>query len=121
MIIEDELLDIVNERDEVIGQMLRSQVYAQKLHNFRAVNAFIQNDEGKLWIPRRTQHKRLFPLALDASMGGHVGSGESYFEAFKREIFEELRIEITADNYEEIGALYPHEHDVSAFMKLYLI
>jgi isopentenyldiphosphate isomerase len=85
----DEYLDLVNEKDEVVGKKLRSEVYAEGLSNFRVVNVFLRNFEGKLWIPRRTANKRIFPLCLDVSMGGHVESGESYEVAFKRELSEE--------------------------------
>lgn len=117
----DELLDVVNEQDEIIGQELRSCIYSKKLTNFRVVNAFVQNDSGQLWIPRRSETKRIFPLCLDASMGGHVAAGESYQEALKRELFEELRIDIDKVAYQEIGRLTPHQHSTSAFMKVFLI
>ena len=117
----DELLDIVNEQDIVIGQKLRSEVYQQKLSNFRAVNAFIQNDQGQLWIPRRSKDKRIFPLCLDASMGGHVESGESYEDALKRELMEELRIDTASIPYKQIGILTPHQHNTSAFMQVFLL
>ena len=67
-----ELLDIVSEEDVVIGEMERADVYAQGLSSFRVINAFIINDAGQLWIPRRHPSKRLCPLHLDASVGGHV-------------------------------------------------
>ena len=82
----DELLDLVDQQDKIIGQKLRSEIYDKKLTNFRVVNAFIQNDDGDLWIPRRSKDKRVFPLCLDASMGGHVAAGETYEEAFNREL-----------------------------------
>ena len=37
----DELLDIVNEHDHVIGQKYRSEIYNQGLSNFRVINAFL--------------------------------------------------------------------------------
>ncbi len=117
----DELLDIVNERDEIIGQQSRSDVYKNQLTNFRVVNAFIQNSKGQLWIPRRSSSKRIFPLCLDASMGGHVSAGESYFDALKRELMEELRIDLVETSYQELGALTPHQHGMSAFMRVFLI
>lgn len=117
----DELLDIVNEHDQVIGQQLRSEIYRHQNVHFRVVNAFIQNDKGQLWIPRRSHTKRIFPLCLDSSMGGHVGAGESYQEAFARELMEELRIDAALSGWKEIGRLTPHEHGVSAFMKVFLL
>lgn len=117
----DELLDIVDEHDRVIGQKLRSEVYAHKLSNFRVVNAFLMNDEHKLWIPRRSANKRIFPLCLDASMGGHVAAGESYEQAFVRELREEVGIDARVTPYECIGSLNPYTHGTSAFMQVYLL
>ncbi len=115
----DEFLDIVDREDCVIDRKLRSEVYASKRSNFRVVNAFLINDEGMLWIPRRTKTKRLFPLCLDASMGGHVSSGESYKDAFARELQEELRIDASSVPHEEIGCLNPYKDGTSAFMRVY--
>ncbi len=117
----DEMLDLVSEHDEVIEQLPRLQVYAQKLSNFRVVNAFLINQHGQLWIPRRTATKKLFPLCLDASMGGHVMSGESYDQAFKRELKEELNLDADTVSYSMIGKLTPTQHDTSAFMQVYSI
>jgi isopentenyldiphosphate isomerase len=54
------------------------------------LNAFLVNDYGQIWIPRRSSLKRIFPLCLDMSVGGHVVSGESYEEAFRRELLVQL-------------------------------
>lgn len=117
----NELLDIVNEQDQVISQKYRSEIYEQQLSCFRVINAFIINQQKHVWIPRRTKHKKLFPLCLDASVGGHVMAGENYQQAFERELKEELNIDAIHCNYEIIAKLVPHNHNVSAFMQLYLI
>ena len=117
----DEYLDIVNEKDEVIGKQLRSEAYAQNRNNFRVVNAFVVNSNGQLWIPRRTANKRIFPLCLDMSMGGHVEHGESYERTFQRETSEELNIDTNKASIKLLGHLTPREHGVSAFMNVYEI
>jgi isopentenyldiphosphate isomerase len=117
----DELLDLVNDNDEVIGTKLRSEVYAEGLKNFRVVNAMIVNDKGELWIPRRAAHKKIFPLGLDMSMGGHVESGEGYDETFRRETAEELNLDVTTVPIKLLGKLTPHEDGVSAFQQVYEI
>lgn len=117
----DELLDLVDGNDRVIGQQKRSEIYRLGLTNFRVVNAFLVNQEDKLWIPRRSSEKSIFPLCLDISMGGHVLAGENYEEAFRRELREELDLGLDDIPWRLIGHLTPQKHGVSAFMKVYQI
>lgn len=117
----DELLDLVNSSDQVIGQKRRSEIYQQQLRNFRVVNGFLINSQRELWIPRRTFHKKIFPGGLDFSIGGHVESGESYEAAFAREVAEELGIDLKTAVFREIGYLSPYEYPISAFMKVFEI
>ncbi len=119
--IADECLDLVDENDKVIGKKKRSEVYNENLSNFRVVNAFIVNSKGEMWIPRRTAHKRIFPLCLDVSMGGHLKSGERYDQALKRETKEELNIDTDTAQIRLLGFLTPRKNNVSAFMNVYEI
>ena len=117
----DEILDIVDENDVVIGQKKRSEIYSEGLSNFRVINAFVVNKDGKMWIPRRTSSKKLNPLCLDFSVGGHVESRETYKEAFRRETAEELNLDISKVKWRELGAMNPRAHGTLAFMKVYEI
>lgn len=117
----DELLDLVNEHDQVIDQQYKTAVYQKNLNNFRVINAFVVNDRHEVWIPQRSPNKKLFPLCLDASVGGHVMAGETYDQAFARESLEELNIDITTVAHRFAAKLTPHTHTVSAFMHLYVI
>lgn len=119
--LSNELLDLVDENDNVIGGKRRSEIYAENLSNFRVINVFVINSKGELWIPRRSSTKRIFPLCLDMSVGGHVESGESYEEALKRELKEELSLEIEETNCRLLGHLTPQKYKVSAFMKVWEI
>ncbi len=116
----DELLDLVNPQDEIIGQKLRSEVYLEGFFNFRVVNTFLVNSQEQLWIPRRSLSKQLFPGAFDMSMGGHVESGETYEQAFKRELVEELNIKADEISWKLLGYLTPQD-GVSVFMNVYEI
>lgn len=116
----EEILDLVNEHDEVIGQLPRAEIYRRKLSNFRVVNAFIRDEQNRVWIPTRSAHKTLYPLHLDVSVGGHVEAGENYDEALLREAQEEAALELTPQQLTRLAYLTPKD-GVSAFMWLYEI
>lgn len=121
MTLSDEYLDLVDEKDQVIGKKPRSEVYKEHLSNFRVVNAFAVNSQGQIWVPRRAANKRIFPLCLDMSVGGHVESGETYEQALVRETKEELNIDLETAPYKLLGHLTPQKDRVSAFMNVYEI
>lgn len=87
----DHLVDLVNEKDEVLGQDLKSQ---KKIKNFisRTVGIFIRNSDGKFLICKRGAHKKNDPNVYDVSAYGNVMAGETYEDAAKRELFEETGI-----------------------------
>ncbi len=116
---QEEILDLVNEKDEIIGQKGRTEVYKEGLRNYRVINCFIKNKEGKLWIPRRQPTKKLFPSGLDVGCGGHVSSGETYDEAFAKEMAEELNIDVATVTYRKLGFCSPHIDGSSSFMQVY--
>jgi 16S rRNA (adenine1518-N6/adenine1519-N6)-dimethyltransferase len=99
----DEIFDIVNERNEVIGQAKRGEVHAKKLLH-RAVHIFVFNKHGELWLQRRSHLKDVHPLAWDSSAAGHLDTGESYAAAAVRELKEEIGIEATTECIAQIPA-----------------
>jgi isopentenyldiphosphate isomerase len=117
---DDEMLDLVNDDDEVIGQMHRTEVHGKHLKNYRAINLFIVNSKGEIWIPRRTAHKKLYPLGLDFSCAGHVQSGDTYEETLKKEVMEELNIDIDQVEVRFLGKMTPKD-GLSAFSMNYEI
>lgn len=118
---DDELLDLVNDRDEVVGTITRRKAQEKGVQNFRVVNAFLRNRRGELWIPRRQASKQTFPLCRDMSVGGHVMSGENYRVAIERELREELNITDDAESIRFLGHLTPQKDGVSSFMNIYEI
>ncbi|UUN25974.1 NUDIX hydrolase [Streptomyces sp. FIT100] len=87
----DEILDIVDENDEVIGQAPRGEVYARGLRH-RCVFIEARDAEGRIFVHRRTPGKLVFPSLYDMFVGGVVGAGESYDGAALREAEEELGV-----------------------------
>lgn len=87
----DEILDIVDENDEVIGQSPRGEAYARGLRH-RCVFVLARDAEGRIFVHRRTPAKLVFPSLYDMFVGGVVGMGESYDEAALREAEEELGV-----------------------------
>ncbi|MGW0704551.1 NUDIX hydrolase [Streptomyces sp. NPDC002643] len=87
----DEILDIVDENDQVIGQAPRGEVYARGMRH-RAVFVLARDGEGRIFVHRRTPTKLIFPSLYDLFVGGVVGAGESYDAAALREAEEELGV-----------------------------
>ncbi|MET8614159.1 MULTISPECIES: NUDIX hydrolase [Streptomyces] len=87
----DEILDIVDEHDRVVGQLPRGEVYARGLRH-RCVFIQARDAAGRLFVHRRTATKLVFPSLYDPFVGGVVGAGESYDEAALREAEEELGV-----------------------------
>jgi isopentenyl-diphosphate Delta-isomerase len=88
----DELLDIVNDEDIVIGQEMRSTVHQLGLQH-RGVHVFLFTPDGKLLVQKRSADRIHSPSMLDCSVSEHVKAGESYLEAAMRGMKEEMGVE----------------------------
>lgn len=88
----NELFDIVDEKDIVTGQEMRSIVHQQGLWH-RGVHVLIFTKEGKLLVQQRSKDRQHAPLALDCSVSEHVKAGEDYFTAAVRGLREEMGVE----------------------------
>jgi isopentenyldiphosphate isomerase len=87
----DEILDIVDEQDTVIGQARRADAYARNMRH-RCVFILATDKAGRIFVHRRTPEKLVFPSLYDMFVGGVVGAGESYDGAALREAEEELGV-----------------------------
>jgi isopentenyldiphosphate isomerase len=87
----EELIDIVDEDDRVIGTLPRGEATARGLRH-RCVFVFVRDGAGRVFVHRRTADKLVFPSMYDMFVGGVVGAGESYDDAALREAEEELGV-----------------------------
>jgi len=91
--VSDELLDVVDQNDRVIGIETRGEIHAQFLMH-RSVHILVFNSRGELFIQKRSMSKDNAPGLWDSSAAGHVNSGEDYHDCAIRELGEELGIKI---------------------------
>ncbi|HOX55905.1 MAG TPA: NUDIX domain-containing protein [Verrucomicrobiota bacterium] len=92
---QEELFDIVNERDEVIGQRPRSEVHRLGLMH-RSVHVLVFNAAGQVYLQKRSMKKDRQPGLWDSSASGHVAAGEDYDACAIRELGEEIGLKVAA-------------------------
>jgi isopentenyldiphosphate isomerase len=85
----DELFDILDQNDHVIGQEMRSLVHQRGLWH-RGAHVLLFTADAKLLVQQRSRIKSQSPLALDCSVSEHVVAGEDYLQAAVRGLAEEL-------------------------------
>ncbi len=91
----DEIFDVVNERDEVIGRELRRIVHRDGLKH-RAVHVFVFNARGEVFLQKRSLSKDSSPGLWDSSASGHLDTGEDYDTCAMRELREEIGLVLSA-------------------------
>lgn len=87
----DELFDVVDEHDQVIGRERRDEVHARKLRH-RAVHVLCFDHAGRVFLQRRSLLKDSAPGRWCASCSGHLDAGEDYDTAAVRELAEEIGV-----------------------------
>ena len=91
----EEIFDVVNERDEVIGHAPRQEVHARGLLH-RAVHVLVFNARGEVFLQQRSLKKDRQPGVWDSSSSGHVDRGETYDQTAVRELREEIGLTVAA-------------------------
>ena len=87
----DEIFDVVDSEDIVIGKASRLQVHNNDLMH-RSVHILVFNSTGSLFLQKRAMIKDESPGLWDSSAAGHVESGVDYIGCAKRELNEELSL-----------------------------
>ena len=89
--VEDEIFDIVDSDDHVIGKGTRREIHSQGLLH-RSVHTLVFNSCGELFLQKRALTKDENPGLWDSFSAGHVNAGEAYVTSAHRELKEELGI-----------------------------
>jgi isopentenyldiphosphate isomerase len=85
----DEIFDVVNERDEVVGRRPRAEVHRLGLLH-RAAHVLVFNRRGEVFLQKRSMKKDRQPGVWDSSASGHLDAGEDYDACALRELREEI-------------------------------
>jgi 16S rRNA (adenine1518-N6/adenine1519-N6)-dimethyltransferase len=99
----NEQFPVVDENDEVQGSATRSEVHANNLLH-RAVHTLIFNEAGDVYLQQRSRWKDRHPLKWDSSAAGHVRAGENYDETARRELKEELGVDVPLERIFKLTA-----------------
>jgi 8-oxo-dGTP pyrophosphatase MutT (NUDIX family) len=114
----EELVDIVDDDDNVITTVTRSEMRARRLQH-RSVGIAVIAGDGRLLIHRRSETKDIWPGWWDIAAGGVVASGESYEDAAQRELAEELGIIDVPIEY--VGSAHYVDDELAAMCRGYRI
>lgn len=99
-----EILDVINEQDEVIGQAERDEVHRMGLL-CRLIYVCFYTPNGDIILQKRRLTKKNDPGKLTTAVSGHVAAGQTYLEAALRETFEETGMEIEASELINLGVV----------------
>jgi 8-oxo-dGTP pyrophosphatase MutT (NUDIX family) len=107
----DELVDVIDAAGNTIAVVTRREMRAKRLPH-RCTYVLVFNSRGELFIHLRTATKDVYPSHWDVCIGGVLAAGESFEQGARREIKEELGIDVGAD----VEPLFPvHYADDATF------
>ncbi len=87
-----EYFPLVNEEGKTIGKATRKECHSGSKMLHPVVHLHIFNDNGDLYLQKRSMRKDIQPGKWDTAVGGHIDYGENVEEALRREVHEELGV-----------------------------
>src|SRR3989344_7666540 len=89
---EQMIIDRVDNSDNVIGPIARGHIFRERA-NFRSAHVFVLNSDGHLLLQKLSRNHEDYPNIWGSSAAGYIFSGETYEDAAKRKLIEELGIQ----------------------------
>lgn len=90
---DDELIVLVNEKDEQVGVSPKLAGHNADTQLHRAFSCYVFNKKGEFLLTQRALVKKVWPGIWTNSCCGHPGPGESREDAMKRRLKYELGLQ----------------------------
>jgi isopentenyldiphosphate isomerase len=92
----DELVDVIDDAGRTVGVVARREMRGRRLPH-RCTYVLVFNACGELFVHLRTPTKDVYPSHWDVAVGGVLTAGESFPEGARREVHEELGLDIPVE------------------------
>jgi isopentenyldiphosphate isomerase len=89
----DELVDRLDDEGRVIGTIARRELRGGRIPH-RCAYLLLFNRRGELFVHQRAATKATYPSYWDVCVGGLPGAGESFDDAIRREVEEEVGVRV---------------------------
>ena len=90
----EEIFEVVDEDNNVIGTAKRSECHGNPSLIHRTAHVVVYHPDGRILLQKRTKTKDVQPGKWDTAVGGHLDPGENFEQGARREMNEELGIPI---------------------------
>lgn len=106
----EEYLEIVNEKDEVVGKETREKIHREGLLH-REIHVWFITPNKEIIFQHRAKDKDTYPDLLDATVGGHVEIGMSYDETALKEMEEETGVKAKIEDLQILRKVQKRSED----------
>lgn len=89
-----EVIDLVNENDEVIGEVTKGEANSNPSLIHREIAILLFNNEKKILLQQRSRLKQVNPLKWAESVAGHIPKGMKVEDAAYMELKEEIGLNV---------------------------
>jgi len=90
----DEVFELVDEQGRVVGRATRRECHSNPSLIHQAVHVLVFDEQGRLFLQKRSARKDIQPGKWDTSVGGHLQPGETPETGARREMLEELGVAV---------------------------
>ena len=88
-----ERFEIVDDEDRVIGTAWRHECHGNPALAHRTAHVVVRSRDGRVLLQKRSLTKDVQPGRWDTAVGGHLHLGETYEQAARREMAEEIGLD----------------------------